>query len=151
VTTPTNQPPPQHGQGQHPQLAGIERVLARFERARRRPDGSYMVQCPCHDDRRPSLHITVSEGGQILLHDFAGCRTEDILRAVGWTWLDLAPPGPAGGGTTSRRRPPPRPTVPGGLTAAAQAATDVAVGRTAVPPQGRLGVRKEKPNEPGRK
>ncbi len=51
-------------------------------------DGSWIARCPAHDDREPSLHISLS-GEHILLHCFAGCRVEDICSALGITPADL--------------------------------------------------------------
>lgn len=52
------------------------------------PDGKggYFAFCPCHNDGatrgRPSLHATEKDG-KLLLYCFAGCRFEDIMRALG--------------------------------------------------------------------
>lgn len=43
---------------------------------------SYTCCCPAHDDKSPSLSVTL-EGGKILLHCFAGCETREIADAVG--------------------------------------------------------------------
>jgi hypothetical protein len=44
--------------------------------------GSYaMCACPGHADRTPSLSIRQGERG-ILVHCFAGCRNDDVLRAL---------------------------------------------------------------------
>lgn len=50
-------------------------------------DGLY--PCPAHDDRTPSLSIRRTADGRVLLHCFAGCRTDDVLAALGLTWADL--------------------------------------------------------------
>jgi hypothetical protein len=41
-----------------------------------------MVQCPAHEDRNPSLHVTDS-GDKVLLYCHAGCPTKSILDAIG--------------------------------------------------------------------
>jgi hypothetical protein len=47
--------------------------------------GSYaMCVCPAHADRTPSLSVRQGERG-ILVHCFAGCRSEDVLREIGRT------------------------------------------------------------------
>lgn len=44
--------------------------------------GSYaMCRCPAHNDRKPSLSIRQGRRG-ILVHCFAGCRNEDVLREL---------------------------------------------------------------------
>lgn len=50
-----------------------------------------MFPCPAHQDRRPSLHVTQAADGRWLLHCFAGCDVEAILRAWGLAWADLTP------------------------------------------------------------
>jgi hypothetical protein len=47
-------------------------------------------RCPAHPDRRPSLSIR-READRWLLHCFAGCEPEAVLRAAGLTWTDLYP------------------------------------------------------------
>jgi hypothetical protein len=47
-----------------------------------------MARCPAHDDRNPSLSVSVKEG-KLLLHCFAGCPAEAVLNAVGLSWRDL--------------------------------------------------------------
>src|SRR5262245_13922824 len=47
------------------------------------PDGSFMVTCPSHADRKPSLHISRGEHSRILLHCHAGCEHTDVLAALG--------------------------------------------------------------------
>jgi putative DNA primase/helicase len=42
---------------------------------------SGMGRCPCHEDDTPSLHVSTSKDGKVLLHCFANC-TQDAL--VGW-------------------------------------------------------------------
>src|SRR5690606_7207282 len=44
--------------------------------------------CPCHDDVQPSLSVK-DDGGTLLLKCQAGCRTADVLKAVGMQWSDL--------------------------------------------------------------
>lgn len=51
----------------------------------------WAAQCPAHDDRAPSLSIGTGTEGVPLIHCQAGCRTEDVLGAVGLTLADLMP------------------------------------------------------------
>jgi hypothetical protein len=46
-------------------------------------DGSLMFKCPAHQDRRPSLHVTDTASGHVLLCCFAGCTYETIRAAAG--------------------------------------------------------------------
>jgi hypothetical protein len=49
----------------------------------------WMAACPAHEDRDPSLSISELNDGKVLLRCFAGCETDDVLAAVGWTFSML--------------------------------------------------------------
>ena len=66
----------------------IDEVIRHFESPKPNGAGSFMVRCPCHDDSTQSLSITEKDN-KILLNCFAGCRTQDILWAVGLQERDL--------------------------------------------------------------
>jgi hypothetical protein len=64
-------------------------LLSHFPRRRRNAPGDHHVPCPAHDDnvRDPSkfsLHVSTA-GDRILMHCFAGCSTESIVKALGLT------------------------------------------------------------------
>jgi hypothetical protein len=68
-----------------------------------------IFRCPCSDrhsngDRNPSASARMTDDGKLLVTCRTGCRTEDMVAAIGWSMADLMPPQ---GATTS---PPPRPT-----------------------------------------
>lgn len=48
----------------------------------------WMVRCPAHDDRSPSLHVTPKES-RVLLKCFAGCTVTAILEVLSLTYQDL--------------------------------------------------------------
>ena len=70
-----------------------EVFLARLDGVRRTGPGRWIARCPGHDDRRPSLNIRELGDGRVLLHDFGGCATVEVLEAVGLTFADLLPGG----------------------------------------------------------
>jgi hypothetical protein len=52
-----------------------------------------MCRCPTHEDRTPSLSVTTTREGRVLLHCFAGCAGGDViatLRGMG-LWPDGGP------------------------------------------------------------
>lgn len=51
-------------------------------------DNTAMVQCPSHNDGRPSLSVRAIEGS-VLLYCMAGCQTIDVLDALGLEMTDL--------------------------------------------------------------
>lgn len=65
-------------------------VLSRLERVRKAGAG-WSARCPAHEDRTASLSVAVGNDGRILIHDFAGCSTHDVLAAIGLTVGDLFP------------------------------------------------------------
>jgi len=73
----------------------IDLIIARLQNRGykvKRYGKGYLAQCPCHEDNNPSLSITEGEDGRVLLKCFAGCRTEDIVKALGLSMADLFPP-----------------------------------------------------------
>lgn len=62
-------------------------ILDRLERVRQTAPGRWLARCPAHDDRSPSLSVRELDDGRILVHDFGGCDTGNILAALG---LDMA-------------------------------------------------------------
>lgn len=51
----------------------------------------WQASSPLREDRRPSLSITVGTDGAVLLKDFGGGETSDILAALGLAFEDLYP------------------------------------------------------------
>ena len=71
----------------------VKELLSRLDGVRQVGPGKWVARCPAHPDRRPSLSIAEGKDGRILLHCFAGCRTADVLQALGLTFRDLFPEG----------------------------------------------------------
>lgn len=53
--------------------------------------GGYLMRCPAHSDRNPSLSLDANAEGAALVVCHAGCDTDAILSAVGLTRRDLYP------------------------------------------------------------
>jgi hypothetical protein len=72
-------------------------AMAEMLGARRASADRWQARCPAHQDRSPSLTITDTREGTILIRCWAGCRTADVLSAVGLSFKDLfagPPPSP---------------------------------------------------------
>ena len=67
-----------------------EDFLSKFSNLRKTAQG-YMARCPAHEDRESSLSISEADDGGILIHCFAGCLPEEIVKTVGLTLRDLFP------------------------------------------------------------
>lgn len=65
-------------------------VLQRLQKVRRSGSG-YVASCPAHEDREPSLSITLGGTGAVLLNCHAGCTFERITSALGIEARDLMP------------------------------------------------------------
>jgi len=63
-------------------------VLDRLSGVRQTGPNSWIARCAGHEDRSPSLRVSEADG-RVLLHCFAGCRTQDVLDAIGLTFADL--------------------------------------------------------------
>jgi hypothetical protein len=68
----------------------LQNVLSRLQGVRKDGRG-WKALCPAHDDRKPSLKVDEAEDGKVLLKCFAGCRTEDIVAAIGLNMSNLFP------------------------------------------------------------
>src|SRR5690625_4663213 len=64
-------------------MANLTAFLAQFPEIREERDGNALVPCPAHDDGRPSLLVSVSAEGKLLLYCRAGCETGKVLEALG--------------------------------------------------------------------
>jgi hypothetical protein len=69
----------------------IDNLLGRLERVRRTGDGRWIASCPTRPDKHPSLAIRLLDDGRILLKDFGGDSTSDVLAALGMNYGDLFP------------------------------------------------------------
>ena len=66
----------------------FEEILRRFPDAKKSGTG-WQARCPAHEDRTPSLAISVGADGRTLLKCFAGCSVESICSALKITPSDL--------------------------------------------------------------
>lgn len=71
----------------------IESFLSKLEKVKRRGQGKWLAQCPCHYDKSPSLAISEPEAGLILMHCFGcGASGNDVANAIGVDASELFPP-----------------------------------------------------------
>jgi ketosteroid isomerase-like protein len=66
----------------------IDEFLNRFEAVKKAGPDEWMVRCPAHADRTPSLSISLTND-RILVHCQTGCATPDVVAAVGLKMADL--------------------------------------------------------------
>lgn len=70
--------------------ANVDMLLSRLDGVRQHGKG-WSARCPAHQDRQPSLAVSIGNDGRILAHCFAGCAIGDVLGAVGLTVTELFP------------------------------------------------------------
>ncbi|WGH21391.1 DNA primase/helicase [Arthrobacter phage Emotion] len=67
----------------------LAELLARLPDVVEEADG-WLVHCPAHNDSQQSLRVSVSAADKVLLKCRAGCKTDDVVKALGLTMRDLA-------------------------------------------------------------
>lgn len=73
----------------------VENFLSLLKKVKKTGPGKWMACCPAHGDNNPSMAVSASADGKILVHCFSqGCDVEDIAGSVGLTAMDLFPPRP---------------------------------------------------------
>lgn len=65
----------------------LDELLDKLEDVRPAGNG-FVALCPSHDDSAQSLGITEGDDG-LLLNCYAGCKTEDVIKALDLEWKDL--------------------------------------------------------------
>lgn len=68
----------------------VDTLLQRLKKVTGR-NGHWTACCPSHEDRSPSLAITETDDGRILLKCFGGCSVQEIVGAIGMDMTDLFP------------------------------------------------------------
>jgi putative DNA primase/helicase len=72
----------------HPYARIVATLRQRGCRVHVRSAHSVRACCPAHRDQNPSLVVT-NDGDRVLMHCFAGCRTADVVLALGLRMADL--------------------------------------------------------------
>lgn len=71
--------------------ACLDKVLNRLEKVKSAGADKWKACCPAHDDKNPSLAISETSEGVVLLKCWAGCTTKEIVSAIGLELRDLFP------------------------------------------------------------
>lgn len=59
----------------------IEHIATSLGKLSKSSNG-YVSLCPAHNDKTPSLSLSLGEDGKLLIHCFAECRFEDIIKEI---------------------------------------------------------------------
>ena len=80
----------------------LDDLHGKLDKSKRTGD-KLTARCPAHEDKTPSLSVKIGDNGDcVILKCFAGCTTEEVVDALGWTMRDLF--------ASDATRPPIRPT-----------------------------------------
>lgn len=69
----------------------ISALLERFDGVKSTGPNRWSCKCSAHNDKSPSMHISVADDGRVLINCKAGCDTYSILQAVGLDWDAVFP------------------------------------------------------------
>jgi hypothetical protein len=69
----------------------LNTLLSRLEKVRPLGNGKFEACCPAHQDKKPSLGITLFDTDKIGLKCWAGCSVSEIVAAVGLELSSLMP------------------------------------------------------------
>jgi CHC2-type zinc finger protein len=69
-------------------MLDIDDLLGRLAKVRQTGERKWSACCPAHEDSTPSLGIRLIDD-RLLLHCFAGCETEAVLKAIGLRFSHL--------------------------------------------------------------
>ena len=66
--------------------------LNKLQKLKQTKNNEWVACCPVHDDKNPSMHIKISDEGDLLLHCF-GCHAPylEILGSLGFDAFDFIP------------------------------------------------------------
>jgi hypothetical protein len=80
--------------------ACLDKILSCLDKVKFAGANKWKACCPAHDDKHPSLVISETSDGVVLLKCWAGCTTQNIVSTIGMELRDLFP-----GNTQPRRGP----------------------------------------------
>lgn len=83
----------------------VDALLERLASVKKTRPDRWQARCPAHDDRSPSLSITETAEGIVLVKCWAGCSASEVVAAVGLELKDLFPPR-FDGGSYKASKPP---------------------------------------------
>ncbi|MBX9764778.1 MAG: virulence-associated protein E [Pseudomonadaceae bacterium] len=68
-----------------------DKLLSCLDKVRQVKTNRWLALCPAHPDKNPSLQITETEDGTLLVKCWAGCTTAAVTRAASLEMRDLFP------------------------------------------------------------
>jgi len=72
-------------------MANLDTVLSRLDKVKACGGNKWLACCPAHNDKHPSLKVTLTDDGKILIKCWAGCDISAVLKALSIEMADLFP------------------------------------------------------------
>lgn len=72
-------------------MTPLDLVLSCLDKVKANGKDRWKACCPAHDDKSPSLSITETSDGTVLLKCWVGCNASAIVQAIGLELRDLFP------------------------------------------------------------
>lgn len=73
--------------------ACLQNVLSRLEKVKSAGAKGWKACCPAHNDKSPSLAISETSDGTVLVKCWAGCSAQSVVEAIGMELRHLFPGG----------------------------------------------------------
>lgn len=71
--------------------ACLEKIISRLDKVKSAGANKWIACCPAHLDKTPSLSISETSDGVLLVKCWAGCSANDIVQSIGLQLRDLFP------------------------------------------------------------
>ncbi|NWD66393.1 virulence-associated protein E [Pseudomonas gingeri] len=71
--------------------ACLDKVISCLDKVKPAGANKWKACCPAHNDKSPSLTITETSDGTVLLKCWTGCTAKEIVSAIGLELRDLFP------------------------------------------------------------
>jgi putative DNA primase/helicase len=66
----------------------IKTIVQRLN-AKKVGEHQWQAKCPCHDDEKASLSVSIGDNGTPVLYCHAGCNNNEIIAKLGFKWSDF--------------------------------------------------------------
>jgi len=72
-------------------MSSLDTILNQLDKVKAYGGNKWLACCPAHNDKHPSLKVTLTDDGKILIKCWAGCEITAIVTALGLELQDLFP------------------------------------------------------------
>jgi len=72
-------------------MANLDTILNQLDKVKAYGNNKWLACCPAHNDKHPSLKVTLTDDGKILIKCWAGCDISAVLKALSIEMADLFP------------------------------------------------------------